>query len=544
MRNILAAASLTRFASVRCIWFVAFYVFAVETGECCAAPTAEELARLGKETQQRFVAGDTARWKAIHDTGRGVVIEIDILSARDRRRIDFTGTAGGEREELATIIERDGLWYVNEKGVRTKHFPYEAPLKLTPLYLYLARSELLMVTETEFGKLASEEGDVLTFHVPLLPEARKILQQAVTEMKKLSVVDPEQREEIATRLAEAQRQLDEGKIVKIDARTGILVQAGEADKLVKIADFAWLDQPFETELAVDQVAWQDETTPLAPPGSQEVAMLGHSAMWRPGQPVADTDAMLINLRTGKFRRVATPYSAPTGGCFSPDHTKAYISAYDSASGAMVIGETDLAKHTFRVFSGNPSVGINLFPCVSPSGNSLIWQHKSGDEPGALMSRIGLLDLRTGGSKFIGEPMDTAFLSWLPDASAMILVHREAPASTEQLQRSSIARMSSSGKVTILRPGNSPQVIQAAKRILFVDDDELWKTCALDGKDEKLVGDGLKRFGTPSASPDGTQLLMSKFDKATGPRPYIIDIKTGRARQLRLPEGLWVRPIWH
>jgi hypothetical protein len=549
MRNIRSATSLTRFVFVRGSFVVPLLPLLVAAttclvaSACFAGPTAEELVTLGKATQQRLAAGDAARWKAVHDAGRGVVIEVDILAIGDKRRVDFTGIAGGEREQLAQIIQRDGLWYVTEGDARAKYYPYEAPLKLAALYLYLARSELAMVTDTKIGKLATEEGDVLKFVVPLSPEVKKVLQQAVAEMKKLPVTDPAEGRKLAIRLAKAERQLRDGTIIKIDARHGLLIQTGEDEKRVQITNFTWVEQPPKTEFAVDQDIWPDETAPLAPVGSPDLAMIGYSAGWRPGQPAMDTDAMLVNLSTGKFRRVATPFSAPMGGCFSPDRTKVYVSAYDSASGAIVLGETDLAEHTFRILGGNSAVGVNLFPCVSPSGKSMLWLHKSGDETSSLLSRVGLLDVRTGSSKFIGEPMDTAFVSWLPDASAMILVQRDASGSRDKPPRTSIARMSSGGKVTILRPGNSPQVIRAAKRILFEDQEGLWKTCALDGSDEQLIGEGLKGFGSPSVSPDGTQLLMNKFDKATGPRPHIVDIKTGSASELKLPAGLWVKPIW-
>lgn len=523
---------------------VAFVTLTVVARSAChAAPTAPELAQAGAVTLKRLADGGAAHWKAKHATSRGIVFEVEIFQARDKRRTDVVAIIGTERERLVRIIERDGLWYVTEPDVQAKYFPYEAPLKLPAFYLYFSRSDLQVMTDENFGKITSVDGDLVTCHVPLPPELRTMLQQAVTEMKKFPATDGDQRQELAARMATAQRQLDEGNVLKIDASTGIVVQAGEEGRRVQITDFAWVDQPDEAEFAVDQATWQDETTPLAPVGSNDLAMIGYAAFWRPGQPTSDTDAMLVNLRTGKFRRVPTPYAAPMAGCFSPDRTKAYVSAADWASGAIAVGEIDLVKHSFRPLGGKAAVGFNMFPCVSPSGKSLVWLHKSGNEPGVLNSRICLLDLRSNTFSFVGEPMDTSFLSWLPDASAIILVHRDSTGPPDKPPLTSIARLTSSGKVSIIRPGNYPQVIPATKRILFEDRDELWKTCAFDGKDEQLVGDGLKSFGFPSISPDGTRVLMNKFDPATGPRPHVVDLKTGRAREISLPAGLWVQPAW-
>lgn len=72
---------------------------------------------------------------------------------------------------------------------------------------------------------------------------------------------------------------------------------------------------------------------------------------------------------------------------------------------------------------------------------------------------------------------------------------------------------------------------------------VWHTCNLEGGDVKILGNGLRDYGFPTASPDGTRLLMMRFGTARGPRPTIIKIGDSRGKEAVRIGGLWAWPVW-
>src|SRR5207253_973427 len=89
----------------------------------------------------------------------------------------------------------------------------------------------------------------------------------------------------------------------------------------------------------------------------------------------------------------------------------------------------------------------------------------------------------------------------------------------------ICKMDLSGTLTPLCKGHSPLVV--GNTFLFEHPDgRKWHLCDLEGKNPRLLGDGLTRHGFPTASPDGKQILMMSFNNSTtGPRPVIVDLAT-------------------
>ncbi len=160
-----------------------------------------------------------------------------------------------------------------------------------------------------------------------------------------------------------------------------------------------------------------------------------------------------------------------------------------------------------------------------------------------MKQVYLIDIESGTSKPIGKPLDTAHLSWLPKGDGLVLVSREHR-SLDQTSIGTICRMDLEGNLVAIRKGMLPFVLLPHPQILFKDqDDDLWRVCDLDGKDVRLLGDGMKSFGFPSASPDGKRLMMMKFGGNKGPQPHVVDIANGTTRALAVGPGLWALPAW-
>jgi Tol biopolymer transport system component len=206
-------------------------------------------------------------------------------------------------------------------------------------------------------------------------------------------------------------------------------------------------------------------------------------------------------------------------------------------------EINLLTGEHRQLGGKAlEAGILHFPVISPDGRTLA-AIKADWASGPLHSQVHLVDIASGTSKPLGKPLDTAFLSWLPDGEGLILVSRESP-DPNQPSIGTICRMDLAGKLTPLRKGNAPLVLENTKRILFEDSEtDEWKTCDFHGDDVRPFGDGMKDFGFPTPSPDGNRLIMMKFEVLKGPRPYIVEVSTGKSEPLLVGEGLWALPSW-
>jgi Tol biopolymer transport system component len=212
-------------------------------------------------------------------------------------------------------------------------------------------------------------------------------------------------------------------------------------------------------------------------------------------------------------------------------------------GSLGLYEIDLSTGENRKLGGEPlSSGFSLMPCLSPDGKTLAVLHK-GTDSRILESRVHLIDAATGNARPLGQPLDTAFISWFPDGKHLLLITRKH-VTMDHPSQNSLARMDLQGKVSTICRGDVPVLIDQSKRILFEgEEDDLWYTCDLTGKNRKRFHGGFARHGFPAPSPTGTQVLMMRFSKTGMPRPVIIDVRTGTIRSLTVPEGLWATPKW-
>jgi len=246
----------------------------------------------------------------------------------------------------------------------------------------------------------------------------------------------------------------------------------------------------------------------------------------------------VNLRTGQVRRVPFRGPAGLGGCFSRDRRKVYVSGLDMQNGGLAIYEIDLSTgENRRIGEGALPDGMALMSALSGDGTTLAVLMFSPD----LQSQLYLVDLAGDKARPLGRPMDTAFLSWLDDGQGLILVDRKM-VSMDESTEDSVARMTLDGTVTVLVPGRHPVLIPRRGRILFQQDDG-WKTSDLDGRNVELYAGGMKGYGFPAVSPDGTRLVWMRFETGKMPQPVIQTFGSTAVTELDLGPGLWAGPAW-
>jgi hypothetical protein len=527
----------------------------------CRAQTTEQLVPqivdAARRTAARFKT-DAASWTTAIELQDGAALaRVDQVSSPNSRSTTISVIAQGQREELARIIERDGLWYVTELDTRYKCRPFEAPLALPSTYHLMGIGDLRIFENipdpSQLGLYQSVAGGSAFFRTPLPAEKLaqlRALRPLFEEALKSQDADVPA---IQKQQAMIEDLINNGVVMEINLEHGYLAASGAPGKRQTVEHFRWLDGDPARYFELEATDWQDRTASLiADPASRmDVAMIGHCRAWQPGAEAYDADVVLLNVKTGAISRVPFQFGIGLPGCFSRDRSKAYLAGVVAAEGSAGLFEIDLLDGVNRQLAAGQLRGLPMFPVLSPDGQTLAVVEAapgmnaagSPDNADLLKSQIFLVDVQTGDARPLGEPLDTAFISWLPDASGLLLITRRYE-SRDKPSSDSLARLNMDGTLTELRPGSRPALVQNGTKIMYEDkDQQKWYTCDLTGENPVLVGDGLSGFGFPAPSPQGDRVLMMRFGQPAGPRPHVVDVRTGHAQPMPVGKGLWTMPVW-
>jgi hypothetical protein len=527
--------------------FVIAVVLVLATASFAAAPpSTEELAKIGAQSVDR-IAKNGAQWEAVITPagGNGTTIAVSILQVPQGRRTDLAIHAPGVNQEAARVIERDGVWFVSEGNRHGKYRPHEAPFVLptVPLFAQMAEPEVVIPdTAATLGVAESMDGNIATFRAPLDPQVRQQIQGILAQMDQFQRERPGSLSpKLAEQSAMMRDMLDHGLLRRVDVSTGVIVRTTSPKFDIEIKDFRWIDRPPGDALQPGNGPWEDFTDEPTAGDVNELVMLAHSSAWQPGQPAGDVDATLVDLRTGRYRRVPFQGALSMVGCFSKDRRRVYVSGMSPQQGsALAMYEINLKTGENRRLGDDAMArGITVMPALSPDGKTLAALHKQLGVMNILDCQVVLFDIASGAARPIGPVMDAAFLNWLPDGKGLVLLRREGPANDERTQ--TISRMTLDGTITPIRSGRDPLILADGKTLLFRENDR-WMTCDLDGQHAQPFGNGFSDYAFPAAAPDGKRILMMR-KSPNGPVPTLINLsQTSGEPALRAP-GLWSMPAW-
>jgi hypothetical protein len=512
-----------------------------------AAPDPAALLATAKSTAEKLNAVSAA-WTCALSTAQAT-INVDVLQAPANRRLIFTVILPNAAApiELARMIETPTSWYVTQPGKRfTKHRPYEAEFEYPVISLAhtLAQPRFLAADDAKrLTKFIARDGDLARYAIPGNPA---LIRNALAQYDNLAKTNPNAASDAKFQktVAALRTALDPGVPLTIDTRTGILTEYATAKVSVAISNFHFVDPaPASLEPEIARQTWKDFTDdPTAGGTPQDLLMIGHYAAWRPGQPSGDFEALLLNMATGRSRRVPFAGIAAIPGCFVRDRAAVIVSGMELDQGTVHLYEIDLKTGVNRLLGGETlAIGQTLMPVLSPDGKTLAAHYKNF-KGSVLDSQIALIDLASGNARVIGEPFDGAYVNWTPDGKGLMLLKRQY-AKLNEHSDNTVCRMDLSGVITPLFKGDVPLVVNDNQILFEHPGDRAWQLCDLDGKNPHPLGDGLPRLAFPTASPDGKRLLMMSINPATGPRPVIIDLANPQPQPLELPGGLWAAPAW-
>ncbi|HET6328756.1 MAG TPA: hypothetical protein VFG04_28995 [Planctomycetaceae bacterium] len=466
------------------------------------------------------------------------------------RRTVLTAQVKKQKLPELQIIARDNCWYVAELGIRTKWRPYETPFLMHAAYFFLLRGEPRFLTDGPQNRLGDYEGTkdgVATFLTPVSGSMRKQLEfsvrglEDVIRQKPALASDPD-----SIRAIEQMRRMLRGIAVRIDLASGMYVQLGSADRQTEIQDFKWLDHVAPDDFATDQYEWEHHSDDPTQGPSDDLLMISHNPTWQPGMKSGESDGLLLNVRTGRYRRIPFHGIVSLPGCFSKDRRRVIVSGLDDSTGTLQMYEIDLKTGNNRPLGGDALAGGNsLMPALSLDGKTIAVIHKK-PEGRPLDSQIYLIDLRSGDAKPLGKPADVAFLSWLPDRQGLLLLKRESadPSNLSLRLTDTIARLGMDGQTTRLLDGSMPVVLNDGKTVLFKGpSDRSWQTCDLDGKNVRPFANGLTDYGFPSPAPDGKRIIWTHFIRGAAPVPTILPIGENSGKAAIKSPGLWSLPSW-
>jgi hypothetical protein len=436
------------------------------------------------------------------------------------------------------VIEREGAWYISEAGgARGIYAPRTAPFLFSRAYRYLDAARLPLVSGA-LGRAVGRDGERLAFRRPLTTFQRRGLERLVKSLERRRGL--QRTPQVEARLRQALHALEEGEKVLVDPSLGLEVAFGPPDFRARLAGFKWVSDLDLGVFATDGPALVDRRRGVGPQ-REEWVQLAHAGLWRPGMRRIDLDLREVELESGRVRRPGLSLASALPG---PRLSGGGRLVRASDSHGLGLYRVDSKGQAQRLGGSALRTGACQASALSPDGKTIAVLHVRDAERG--QAQLTLIDLAQERVRRIGVPFHAGeTLSWFPDGKALLVSRRERIL-PDSPPYSAILRVEvRGGRFHEVRRGDAP-VFLAGSRILYRDKKGRWHTCGLNGRDVKSLGDGLPEHSSPAPGPRGERLLMIEATRE-GPRPVLVEVKTGQSTPLPLNEvqrqGLWGLPAW-
>jgi len=515
------------------VYTAIFLVAAAHCGEVVEVPETGSVAVLSKKAQETREKLKTAgaSWTATHECGQ-FQLRVRVIRTPTKRKSTFTMIAGPQSQQIAELIESNGVWYATEAiGMAGKFRPYEAPFFHFAVYYGIERSALCYADSLpSIGTYRSRDGLAVIYHLATPEEYRRYYEQLSKVMAQRE--DPN----LEAMMKETMANVERGMDLTIDTQTGIILQWGGQRSTV-ISDFRWRNDIDEKEFGIGDRKWDDFTDDPTTSDMNETLMINHG--------MEDGDAHLLNLRTHCLRRIPFIGMVSNSGAFSSDRGKVYVIGRGGFWGGMDLYEIDLKTGANRRIPSEILKASQLIDVFASPTEPKLAVIKKCMTAGFCDVEIVLVDVATGESKVVGSPVHSDHLCWARDGKSIYLGIRKP--GKETLWEATIQELDLNGNMRRVCRGDSPELIGDGRTMLFQDwDRQGWRTADLHGGNVTKFADGLLGWARPSPSPDGTRIIMLKFRPRNRDDPFepiIIDLKTMEMKPACGLPGSWEMPRW-
>jgi hypothetical protein len=459
----------------------------------------------------------------------------------ERLAAEPAGSRSGTAVPLLSVVERGGLWWVDDGRRTARYRPFEAPLALPLLYAVLLDALPRAPSEAELEALGEPvvvTEETVSFRAEPGPEARRAAAEVRSAVEaRLKTAEPRARAALESMLRAIEAVDAEGIRTDVDLERGWIVFSGAPGRRRR------LDGPRTPEAAapvLDAARFVDRSAPLAADRPDDLALIGHCGAWRPSRrrEGCDDDAMLLDVATGALRRVAHRGAYARAVGFGAERRSVIVLGLEP-DGDAALFEIDLDTGSELRLARLPREdGVVLRARVAPDGARLALL-RVPDGQDVDRAELWLLEGGLGGRRLLG-PAALRHFAWMADGSGLLVerVERERP---DEPGRHEVLAVELDGTIGMVRPGRHPVALADGSWLLRDGGDRRWWRVAGDGS-RSLVGDGLARLRSPSLSPDGDRLLMIA-ESDGGPRPVLVDLATGATRPATTAPGLWSDPVW-
>lgn len=511
--------------------------------EAKTAPAHAVLAARAKQTRARL-AKEAAAWRVVHEASGGTRIVVDVLHTSFAQRRILSVALAGETQprEMLRVISREGAWYVNEvDGVRGIYRPRQAPFVYSLAYRFLDDAGLVTVPAPQaLGTYRETRQGRAAYQQPLPLRDRRRLEGHLRQLERIVTLNTKLEQRLRPRIERARQALKQGQRCEVELKTGLVRRRGPPDRRVLLTRFQFLKSFSLTSFAMDGPALVDRRALLAKGRENDLLMLAHCGFWRPGKRAHELDGRLVDRKTGHVRRIPFEGALCLPGCFLKDRQAVVVGGVHPDG--IGLFRVDLGSGANRRLGGAAlAKGVCFSPALAPDGKQLALLHMPTPRHARVQPYV--VDMKSGAARAVGASLVAKRVTWFPDGKALLIERRVA--FSKRAQRISLLRLDLAGKRTELREGGTPVRIRGGKAILF-QHQGVWKTCDLGGKQVALLGGGLKGYAEPSSAPGGSSLVFVRGTKV-GPRPLIVDARTGRSVPLNMEKplnlGLWGFPAW-
>jgi hypothetical protein len=505
-----------------------------------AEVTLEQLLDKSHQSANRLKT-DAASWRFTKST-QGGKLSVDVVRHGDDFRWIVQSQGASGPHELCCIICRNGIWYAsNDQKDRGKFRPYETPWITPIVYGVVCHCDPLIpedLLRRDQLSLTSRSEKAVVLHGPLFGGPGQMVAALLADAEKRKNEDPKLQAMI-TQLEQVQKK---GTDLTIDGETGFVTDVSMVEPLFSITEFKWLENVPAEAFNTDALQWPDYTFPFVEQFVGSHFLINRYASSQEAAQLSILGGLLtVDKTTALVRRVPCRVGPTSMGCFSADRKQVYATAVDSNTGLNRVVQVNLATGENSEISDDVRDEMTLYPAVSPDGKKLAVLNRGKELP-FNETRVCIVNLANRKAERIGPPGDYFAPCWLPDASGFVLVADQHSSDQKALGRM-ICRMSMNGELRPIRNGYFARVLEGNSRILFQEKPNAdWKTCDLNGGDEKTVADGLFEYIYAAPSADGQSAIMVK-QVGRNYRPFIVDLRSGMAKEVQVGDGSWWLPEW-
>jgi hypothetical protein len=452
-------------------------------------------------------------------------------------------TKSADGKELCRVICHDNVWYVLNSDRKSGKFrPYEATLISPSSYAHICRSNPRPahdVLPIDNLRLKSGDESNIVLNGPLMESALETL-NGVEAMLRSAIEQNPKRLELKETLEGLIQKKDAGLTITVDPQSGFVQRIDCGESVFAMTDFKWLDNVPNEVFEIKDRDWTDYTKPLIEARPGDCALLVKAQHLDEAKAPSYRNLVKADLTTGKYRRIPCRVGPASAGCFSKDRTKVYAVAVDINVGLHRIIEIDLKSGRNRDFCEDLLDGMLIYPAISQEGTKLSVLNR-GKGMNVEHTQLCVIDLATRQVTKIGQPGNFISPRWLAGDAGFCLIQNKPdnPPGEEKV----LCQMSMEGELKELRPAKVARPLGSLPRIIF-DENGVWMTCDLDGKDTELLSEKFQGLTGVEPSADGkTALMAERANWNPSPLPCLVELETGKRVPVPVEDGYWGLVSW-